>query len=338
MTGGFEMNQLSVGLSKQLLETLEEHHDLIVDLYQNHNYSSEEIAIQLNTSKSSIERYRRFKGIERLYKDRHWLKARIDEGLSQNKIAQLCGCSPGAIARFGEKFGYYTRGEKRQLVIHEDYFASYNKKSCYWAGFINADGHLAKDKRQGLASFQRYLSIVLSTKDIDHLRKFNKELSRDIFVSEHSTTLKGKEHHICRLKVARQRLCEDLNQNFDIAYGEKSLHETISSQIPKEFLRDFMRGHFDGDGSITYNEDSGTWYFSIVGGKEFCYQYKAIIDKEYGKDIGVVTNDSRNENMYYYRVTSFKDLVLVYLFLYYRDCTCLERKRDTFKQIISDKI
>lgn len=328
MTGGFNMTIEK--LSNELLSKIEQHHDEIVEMYQKRNYSSQRIADEIGTSKATIDRYRKLKGIRRLYEDKDWFEDKINQGLSQVAIAKLCGCYTRPIARYGKMFGFYTAKEKRQLVIQDDFFSEYTKKSCYWAGFINADGHIAKNDKAIGESKHEYLEINLSANDIEHLSKLNKQLTRENLIKEYE--IGARKYKMCSLRVSRKSLCHDLTNNFDIAPGKKSLQECVSKKIPAEYLRDFLRGHFDGDGSITIS-NSG-YFLTVVGGESLCKTFKRIIDEEYNKDIGVVVQDSKNPKMFYYRVSNMKDISLIYLFLYYRDCICLERKRDKFREIL----
>lgn len=330
MTGG--LNIMDVKLSKELLSSIEQHHDEIVRLYQTKNYSSQQIANELGFSKASIDRYRKLKNIRKLYEDKEWLEDKVKQGMSQVAIAKLCGCHTKPIAKYGQLFGLYEAKEKRQLKIKDDFFSTYNRKSCYWAGFINADGHIACNNRNIGNSKHEYMNITLSAKDVDHLKKFNKELTRENMIKEHETKTYDKNHKMCSLRVTRKSICHDLTNNFDIMPGKKSLNEMISDKIPKEYLRDFLRGHFDGDGSISTSNNR--YALTIVGGKELCHSFKRIIDQEYNQDIGKVVQDSRNPDMYYYKVTSMKEIILIYLFMYYPNCFCLERKQEEFRKIL----
>lgn len=316
-------------ISQSLLKKLDDNKDLIIELYQRKNYTSEQIGNKLGFSKSTIDNYRVLNNIYKLYDDKEWLEQKLlVEKMSFNKISQLCSCSSSTIGRAAERLGLYERIEKRKLVIKEDYFSEYNSKSCYWAGFINADAHLASEKRVDTKGLNKFLSINLSSKDIEHLRKFNKELTRENLIREYKT----KEYNMCNFKISRHKLCNDLNNNFDIEYNNKSLKEVISDKIPQQYLKDFMRGYFDGDGSISISQN--TVYISVVGGKELCTKFKEILDNEYNKDIGKVVQDYRNEDMYYYRIVNKKEAVLLYLFLYDKHSVCLERKRVKFQEIL----
>lgn len=313
-------------ISNEMLQILKGNHDKIIELYQYKNYTSEEIANMIGVSKSTLDRYRYEMNIHRLYKNDKWLKQKyVIEKLRPNEIADICGCSRNTIVRALNKINLDS---KRKYTIKDNFFETYTKKSCYWAGFINADGHIEKSNRKNINSFKKTLSLNLSIKDIEHLKKFNKCLTRENIIK----TYKIDKYDMCRLQITRHKICDDLNDKFEIAYNNKSLKEFISDKIPDEYIRDFIRGHFDGDGSISISGNSV--FMSIVGSKTICEQIKNILDKEYNKDIGKVYKDYKKDNMYYYRITNRKDIVLMYLYMYYDRCVCLERKRDIFRKIL----
>ena len=55
------------------------------------------------------------------------------------------------------------------IKVDHIFFESYNPYSCYWAGFILADGYVRTEKRN-------LLSIKLSIKDLSHLEKFKEAI------------------------------------------------------------------------------------------------------------------------------------------------------------------
>lgn len=318
------------GIQEKILSDLsEEEHNKIIQLYQYQNYTSDQIGKIFNVSKSTMDKYRYEHNIHRLYKDEKWFISKfVDEKLSLQEISNICGCSLNTVTRAAINHGLHARNKPRHLKINEDFFSTYTKKSCYWAGFINADGHLEKRQKKGKESFCMSLSINLSYKDYEHLKKFNKTLSRDNLIREYETN----DYRLYNFSLKRHKICFDLNNNFDIAFNHKSLNEKVSYKIPKEFLKDFLRGHFDGDGSISVTKNAV--FMTVVGSKVLCERFKEILSEEYNKDIGAVVQDSKNPNMYLYRITNMKDCVLMYLYMYYPYCVCLERKRDKFKEIL----
>lgn len=53
--------------------------------------------------------------------------------------------------------------------------------------------------------------------------------------------------------------------------------------IPEEFIWDFIRGFFDGDGQVSYSEETHQFTFALYGTSErFMNQLGDIFEKEFG--------------------------------------------------------
>lgn len=146
-------------------------------------------------------------------------------------------------------------------VFNYDFFSEYTKESCYWAGFILADGYIRKDRNT--------LEICLSDMDSGHLLKFLKAIGVEEDIRRYYP---GK----CVISISLDKFKEDLEKNFEI-HNKKSLNCYISEKIPKEMLKHYVRGYFDGDGTFSNNR------FAFVG------TYKTIdFIRNYLKDFGIV--------------------------------------------------
>lgn len=125
-----------------------------------------------------------------------------------------------------------------------------SEEKAYWLGFFFADGHTQKSLER------RYCeaAIMLGVKDKGHLKKLNKSLNGNIEVA---TRLKGtgfgdgKLHEMATIRLYSVDLVNDL-----ISWGcvpNKVKHMTFPT-ISKEYYWSFIRGFFDGDGSISFNK------------------------------------------------------------------------------------
>lgn len=112
---------------------------------------------------------------------------------------------------------------------------------AYWLGFIFADGAVCKSNT---------LEITLALKDIEHLKKFKKAIK-----SEHNIRIKklktpnGKIYERCQFAITNKKITDDLRK-----YGlhnKKTYDCSIPFKlIPKRLFHHFVRGLFDGDGSV----------------------------------------------------------------------------------------
>lgn len=168
----------------------------------------------------------------------------------ESKIIELYNEGYGAI-ELAEKFQLHRctiqRILKRNNIklrkrtpTHYDihFFDEYNVESCYWAGFIAADGYVRSDRD--------CVSIHLSSTDVGHLQKL-----ADATKYMGKIALYDSE---CCLSFSGQWFKESLAKNFDI-HPRKTFSIQLSDKIPKNMITHFLRGYFDGDGCVTNTEE-----------------------------------------------------------------------------------
>lgn len=83
----------------------------------------------------------------------------------------------------------------------------------------------------------------------------------------------SKEHPYTEkvvLSICHKRLHDDLIRLQ--CTSNKSLTLTFPKFISSDLISHFIRGYFDGDGTI-YQDKKGYYRFGIIGTKEFCEDY-----------------------------------------------------------------
>lgn len=124
------------------------------------------------------------------------------------------------------------KGTPVHYNIH--FFDEYNELSCYWAGFIAADGYIRSDRAA--------VTIHLASTDNEHLLKLAQ-----------ATRYEGNVNvckNACYITFSGEWFQKALADKFDI-YPKKTFDITISEKIPKNMVKHFIRGYFDGDGCVT---------------------------------------------------------------------------------------
>lgn len=116
--------------------------------------------------------------------------------------------------------------------INEKAFTTMTEESAYWAGFLAADGNVSGNR----------VRLYLGAIDIDHLIKF-----KEFLKSEH-TIGESEKFNRCSLEFANKHIRADLENLFNIT-PRKSLTLKFPS-IPMYLVNHFLRGYFDGDGTI----------------------------------------------------------------------------------------
>ncbi|MGR3764416.1 LAGLIDADG family homing endonuclease [Rossellomorea sp. NS-SX7] len=176
-----------------------------------------------------------------------------EEGMRTVDIAEIANVSVRYVNLVLLKNNVKRRAKgswKRKYEVNEHYFKTWSNNMAYILGFFAADGCVNKDLS----------SISFSQKSIEILEKIKIELqSNHPFVQNPNTG-------VYTLGIHSKILKEDLM----ILHGiqpNKSLRIQLPT-IPEPYLSHFIRGYFDGDGSIYKSRNcvcivSGSRDFSI---------------------------------------------------------------------------
>lgn len=197
------------------------------------------------------------------------------------------------------------------------------EEKAYWLGFMGADGYICS----------RYngVGLSLASKDVEHVKKYAKFLGCESNVKFHNNDKTGA--YSCN--VANAHLKSTLikygftpNKSFDFKFPDESIFKT------KDLIRHFIRGYFDGDGSITICRDYRiktddyrcTKQISILGTKEFLTKLVTYLD------LNLNVRKESNTNCFVIATTCHKaNKVLDYM---YKDATVyLERKYKLYKVV-----
>ena len=131
------------------------------------------------------------------------------------------------ISKIKRKFNETKSDNKySKLVDYEDNI------SCYWLGFILADGH----------NNGKSIQINLSIKDKLHILKL-KELIGDFKVKENNTQI--------RIGIYDKKTCKKLSNDFMWVSNKTKNPPTIPTSLTNDQLFSIIIGFIDGDGTIS---------------------------------------------------------------------------------------
>lgn len=212
---------------------------------------------------------------------------------------------------------------KRKYQVNDTYFSNQNSKMAYFLGFLMADGNVSKTNNR--------IQVCLSEEDSEYLNIFYIEIGGTPVA--HYITNNGKQK-ICRWQCLSSKIKQDL-----IAYDiipNKTGFAKIPEKLDKKFFPDFIRGYFDGDGSI-YVEKNGVVGFELTShNTEILEQVINYFEENGIPKVKIKTDNRSNINYSFkYRKTACKK---IYNILYNtQDCICMKRKFDKFKLAILEK-
>lgn len=116
-----------------------------------------------------------------------------------------------------------TRPYKNFFNIN--FFSEYNEKSCYWAGFIMADGNIN--------SKRKVLCISLASVDKAHLEKFKSDINFTGPISDYTGYNKKykTEFQYSKITIGGKWFANDLEKNFDITPKKHLLQHFLIYQM-----------------------------------------------------------------------------------------------------------
>lgn len=205
---------------------------------------------------------------------------------SATELSKELNISTDTISTFWHREG--LRGKSSRVYqYNEQYFHIIDSADkAYWIGFLAADGciHRTKDSRQDM------IIIVLEDSDTELLEKLNCCLQCNKPL-RHFIKPNGKTY--VRFEISSDIMSKDLAQ-----YGivpQKTYKYIFPDNINKEYYRDFIRGFFDGDGTISKSIEQNTLYKTNIGFTGYAKNLKRIQEVLQEQDISSTFIEDKRE-------------------------------------------
>lgn len=161
----------------------------------------------------------------------------------------------------------------RKHFVDSTYFSKWSPNMAYIVGLICADGCIYNGNRNS-----GKISITLHTKDRYLLEQIALEVKTDIGVVHDRSDCKCSEMVIYNKEMYNDLIKLGLSPN-------KSLTLSWINELPNDLLSHFIRGYFDGDGSITLSKQSKNSYKVVIqflGTFDFLTNISNVFEKELG--------------------------------------------------------
>jgi len=216
---------------------------------------------------------------------------------------------------------------KRKYRINDNFFQDIDtEEKAYFLGFIFADG----------CNCKRRLEVSLAKQDIDILEKLSKTLLFGVNnIKEYKTKKEGCQDKI-GLYIVSEKLTDDLKR-----WGCVPCKTFVLNfpKVPKHLINHFVRGYFDGDGSLTFGERKKTKYCDVYFSIVSTYQMLTAI----GSNINLLgvnwyinkRHKERKNNNYTLRVHGKKQIRKVCDWLYSNATIFLNRKFEAYQRLVN---
>jgi len=263
-----------------------------------------------------------------------------DSNISLLSICRKYSITQGGLLKRFEKYGLatkdmYTVSHKK---INDDFFSSIDSEiKAYLLGFFVADGHI--ERRDDCNTY--CLKVGIARKDIEILDLFNKYVANN----QCKISLPKSKPNMCSIGIHSRQIGEDLKL---LGYDNRKTYTSNSlPDIDRDLMRHFVRGYFDGDGSITLYKRTRGWNRRF----NLCAFSPQILDeivslmplrggKVYRRSEEDVEKLIQGKRAFFKGGCSIDicdciNLVCIYDYLYKDSTYSLKRKHDKFKLTIN---
>lgn len=256
---------------------------------------------------------------------REWAEL-YKQGTSGVEIAAKYGCDHGTVMNALKKFGINARSNseshRRYNIENENAFEVINNEySAYFLGFIMADGCVTWNRKKN--SYR--LQVAVRASDIDILEQLRSYLG-----CEHPLHYYDNHGYPgVMLNISSQKLVFDL-----IKHGctfRKSLNLKFPSFIDDNLICHFLRGYFDGDGSITISR--GQWQWNVLGTIEFLEHTRKILVDLVKVGPGSLCQCRKGSKIYMLAYGGNRQVKCILDWLYSGATAYLQRKFNKYKQV-----
>lgn len=240
----------------------------------------------------------------------------INENYTLKQLGQEFGCSYATIRNLLNKHHIQSRGNKQGYPRNEYYFNKIDtEEKAYWLGFFYADGCVHSNNYE----------ISVNITDKEHVEKFRQTIG----AVNHKIT-ETKDSRFENAKILYQFTIKDKQLHTDlIKWGcipQKSLVIEKIPNIPRDYVSHFIRGYFDGDGSLHYLKGTNNYRISFVGTQKFLTE----IQKELQTNVSLQYGNAGKA--YTLQIAGRKQVerILKYIYQDSTEQTRLDRKYQTY--------
>ena len=288
------------------------------------------IGNELGRSNTTIGRFLNKKGLQPLNMHNGILKSDIDEivgmytnGMDAKEILSYFSdkikCE-NTIINILRREGVNIRKRGVATSFKKDYFKTINTEAkAYYLGLLLTDGNVFKAKRN---TPQYRIQISLKLSDINIIEKFKEELNAMNKISTYTTSSRSE----CMFSVHSNEMASDLSK-----YGiveRKTFNTELTTLIPDDLYRHYIRGIFDGDGTV-YIRKNNQLIFGFYGTHNLVNQVKYYLIQE----INISNNSTFDkETVSFVTFSKKKDVINFYNYIYKDASFFLERKKKKFEE------
>ena len=260
-------------------------------------------------------------------KDRIDIVHKYLSGSSMDKIAKEYSINKSSVFSILKTRNIPRRNSSdshKKYAINENFFDLIDTpEKSYFLGILFADGY--NNTKNNL------VRICLISKDkplLNRLRDilgYTKPLAKRVFSNPNWSSQ-------CELSITNKHISRQL-EKLGCIPNKSSILE-FPTQIPKRLLQHFVRGYYDGDGSLRfYKNNSNQPRLSITSTLPFCNHLQKVIENQVGIKTGIYKHKINDFN-HSIQISGRIQIRSFLSWIYKNETISLQRKKELAKRIL----
>lgn len=263
--------------------------------------------VDAETKNKIIEAYKNNMSLREIEKEFKVLRATVSKFLEEQNIKKI-------------------KGNHYRKYFHDfDFFENIDtEEKAYWLGFMFADGYIVNhENRYGEDSF----GLTLAEDSLDSIEKFKKSLHATNPILYDNSKSIGQP--LAKIVLTSQKTVNDLIDKGCVK--QKSLILQPPKKVPEKLLSHFIRGFFDGDGSLMKYNSNNYPSYQI----EFTTTYEMAIWLRdiFGK--GDVHKEKRRDFTWYYSIGGNRQVLDICHYMYDEATIWMNRKYARYQELLA---
>lgn len=205
---------------------------------------------------------------------------------------------------------------RRKYQLNEKYFDKIDsQEKAYILGFLYADGYNNEDTG--------FVKIEIHNDDVEVLNFIKKQIESTAVLNQYSYNVKRLNLNSKYLSICLAKLGCHQAKTFTLRFPTEN-------QVPKELLRHFIRGYFDGDGCVSFYTNRKTVMVNFAGNEQFITQLSNVLKTELGIE-NIYCKKHSTKSIWYCCLYGKKSIKIFKEYMYADSTFSLERKLKKFQ-------
>jgi hypothetical protein len=200
------------------------------------------------------------------------------------------------------------KSRNRRYTVNDNLLDDMTPDAAYFYGVMVAEGHLARPWG---------MTIAISLRDLTWMQDIARMIGFEGPIETYANSTSG----VCRFSIASKRLYREI-----VSLGAK----TPNPRIPSSNIKHFVRGVFDGDGSLYVSSQCGHMHSSFAGSKALLENIKSILAAECDMSNRLKVHPKTNRPTCHSLRYGRDDTVRLGDWLYSESGVCLQRMKEFF--------